>query len=75
MEKLKNVSHLQPAEGEFSPACGRKMAASWTSRNMAARKKDLADMVGIVTFNFERASSLEDGCGAVQTVRARVPES
>jgi len=46
------------------------MPASWTSRNMAARKKDLAHMVGVVMFNFEGASSMEDGCGAVQTVRA-----
>jgi len=41
-------------------------ASSWTSTNMAARKKDLADMAGIAVFKFERAS-LEDGvvvCGA-----------
>jgi len=38
---------------------------SWTSRNMAAKKQDLANMAGIAVFKFERAS-LEDGvvvCG------------
>ena len=46
--KKKGTRHLQPSVSARIIACARYMPASWTSRNMAARKKYLAGMVGVV---------------------------